>query len=399
MSAKADAQTLFLSGVEAVKPENISFDLSSIPSDLPVTLLGSGKAVVEMAKKIAPHIQVKEGFVVSNYAEHIDGVEVFVSTHPFVSQKSVEAASKMESVFKTLHEEDFFIYLLSGGSSALLEKPLSPLTLPMLEWLYKLLLESGASIEEMNIVRKHLSAVKGGRLAEMTQARGIVFVMSDVIGDDLFTIGSAPLYYDSSSRFEAEEILKRYGLWERVDKTLHEVLQSSETPKQPNPRIVHKIVASNMIALEAIADKATEMGYACEVVTASLSGDVKEVASKIVAFVSSQKVSSPKVFLFGGESTVKVKGQGKGGRNQELCLWLLKLMPEGEKFTFLSAGTDGIDGVTDAAGACVDWQDSREVQSYLDNNDSWHYHQKHKTLIQTGATGTNVMDIMILIKE
>ena len=399
MSPKADAQAIFLAGVHAVKAENLSFDLSLLPKHSPVTLLGSGKAVMEMAKKLLPQIKLKEGFLVSSYDAKIEGVDVFVSSHPLVSQKSVAAASRMQEILASLHEEDFFIYLLSGGSSALLEKPLSPLTLDQQRKLYASLLQSGASISQMNVVRKHLSAVKGGRLTQVTKAKGIIFVVSDVVGDDLQTIGSAPLYYDSSSRFEAQEILKRYGLWESVEPAVVEVLQTHETPDRPNPRIVHKIVASNAIALEAAAKKAKTLGYACEIVTTTLTGDVQDVAGEILSYVRKDKNASKKVYLFGGETTVLVRGSGKGGRNQELTLWVLQAMQDGEKFTFLSAGTDGIDGVTDAAGACVDWRDSRDVQRYLDNNDSWHYHQKEQTLIQTGATGTNVMDIMILIKE
>ncbi len=401
MNHKVNAKRLFLKGVQAVVPENLKFDDIYKKN---ITLLGSGKAAISMAKAFLKQniANIDEAFVVSNYYEKVENLDVFVSSHPIPSDKSILASKELKKRLCNLKKEDFFVYMLSGGSSALLEEPIFPISLEVMMETTELLLHAGASIDEVNTVRKHLSFVKGGRFGYSTKASGIVFVISDVIGDDLQTIGSAPFYYDSSTCADAKAVLVKYKLWEKVDKSIQNVIISChhETPEKSNPLIKHKIIASNNIALKVIKKEALSMGYDVKIISNRVCGDVQEVAENILTSARDLKSEKPLCLLFGGESTVKVKGDGKGGRNQELALWVLKGLKDDENFTFLSAGSDGIDGVSEAAGALVDRYDLHEdIDKYLQNNDSYHYHKRYDTLIITGETGTNVMDIMILIKD
>ncbi|RUM68220.1 MAG: glycerate dehydrogenase [Sulfurospirillum sp.] len=469
MDHKAAARSLFACGVAAVQPEHLHYDVEAFRRQ-EITLLGSGKAVVGMAKALlAQGVRVKESFLVApgdimvtpleqspksyanakfcsaegsradvtimvtpleqspkSYANakfcsaqgsradeprlnfldlmalDVPELNIFASSHPLPSARSVEAAEKLMKMISALNEDEVFIYLLSGGTSALVEKPIPPVRLEDFTAVSEALLQSGASIDEMNIVRKHLSMIKGGRLAALTKAKGKVFVISDVIGDDLEAIGSAPLFCDSSTCADAKRVLVQYGLWDSVNTSVRNLLEecSHETPKVVDPGIVHEVVASNKTALEAIAAEAEKAGYRAKIVTDRLRGDVRDVAKEIARIAQFHEADTPLCLLFGGETTVQVRGSGKGGRNQELALWVLKAMRGEGRFTFLSGGTDGRDGMSDAAGAVVDESDLHEdIDRYLDNNDSYHYHQKYGTLICTGASGTNVMDIMILIKE
>ena len=210
MTHKARAVTLFKKAVEAVHPKNLHYPLD-LKAGQEITLLGSGKAAAGMAKALLQKdIKIKKSFLVTPYDSSVEGVETFVSSHPVLSARSEKAAEKMMEIVSSLDENDYFVYLLSGGSSALLEKPIAPVKLSDFIAVTKLLLQSGASIDEINIVRKHLSQIKGGRLGEVSRARGTVFVMSDVIGDDLEAIGSAPLFCDSSSCADAKRVLVQY---------------------------------------------------------------------------------------------------------------------------------------------------------------------------------------------
>ncbi len=401
MNHKENLKRLFLKGVEAVKPENFEFEHIEHKN---IYLFGSGKAAISMSKAFIQQniTTIKESFVVSNYHEEVKDIEVFVSSHPTPSTKSIIGARELKKRLSKLTKSDFFVYMLSGGTSALIEEPIEPISLDALSDLTNKLLLVGATIDEINIVRKHLSFVKGGRLGVSTKASGIVYVISDVIGDDLQTIGSAPFYFDTSTCLDAKSILIRYDLWEKVDKSIQNVINlcNHETPKKENSKIKHKIIASNTLALDAIKKEAFDIGYDAKIVTHKLYGDVHEVAKKILQTARDVQSDRPLCLLFGGESTVKVKGNGKGGRNQELALWVLKELKKGEKYTFLSAGTDGIDGMSDSAGAIVDEKDKHnDIDIYLQNSDSHHYHKHYNTLLTTAQTGTNVMDIMILIKD
>ena len=408
MCEKAKAKEIFLGALSSVMPKNLIADALSYHDNIltienerydlskykNVSIFGSGKASIEMAKamKVLLGERITTNMVVSNYAEKVEGVEVLESTHPLPSQKSIDAGEKLIKGFEALEEEDFFIYLLSGGSSALIEKPIEGVSLEDFIETTKVLLHHGLCIDEINTIRKNLSQIKGGGLASRTKAMGMVLVVSDVIGDDLQAIGSAPLLADNSTLEDVKNIVDKYNILHILPNSVKLVLKNTDTTLTKKPEVFpHFLIASNLIALKSAQNIAKDLGFSAKIVTDTLEGDVKEVAKFILA---STKEAKEQVLLFGGEPTVQVTGNGNGGRNQELCLWVLK---QRNDFTFLSAGTDGIDGNSDAAGAVVckdDYHDS--LEGYLENNDSYHFLKEQNALIMTGESGTNVMDIMIV---
>lgn len=430
MNTKAFLTELFLTGIEAVKPENLIPEHLSIsdntlkvsqdfyPLKKEVYLFGSGKASIQMAKAVENLLgdYIREGVVVCNYTEKLKKTEVIKGSHPVPDENSVKGAEILLQKLSSLKEDDFFIYLLSGGSSALIEKPIPPVTLKDLKRTTQLLLENSVPIEEINIVRKHLSMIKGGRLGRATKAKGIVLVISDVVGDDLFTIGSAPLYYDLSTYQQARDILIKYNLWDDIPTSVKKVIEEGisgkipETPKKENQNIKHYIIGNNLTALKKIKQEA-EKNFPAVIMTSQMKGEAKEVTKVLISIAKEIKKSGnpftpPALLLFGGETTVTVRGNGKGGRNQELCLSALEEIKNIEGITVLSGGTDGIDGNSDAAGAVIDRDTfmraqelNLDINQYLSNNDSYSFFSKTDSLIKTGYTGTNVMDITIIMVE
>ncbi len=400
------AKEIFLKAVDEVKPENI------INKDLlfkePFYLFGSGKASIECARaveKIALD-RIKSGFVVCNYSSALQKSDVFESSHPIPSQKSLKASDEMIKRISSLKKEDKFIYLLSGGSSALLEKPIPPISLREFQNLTSLLLLRGADIYEINSVRKHLSSVKGGRVAKLCKAKGRVLVISDVLGDSLEVIGSAPFYFDKSTFKDVYEILRDYDIWDEISDSIREIVlkglrgEVEETLKESLKNIEHIIIANNKKALNAAKREAFKMGFEANVLDKPIEMDVKDAA----LFLLKKARSENRSLIFGGECTVEVKGSGKGGRNQELCLRVLKLMKKDDDFVFLSGGSDGIDGNSDAAGAVVSFDLKKRVgeeviDKYLENNDSNGFFERFGGVLKTSYTGTNVADIGIILKE
>ncbi len=380
-------------------------------------VFGSGKASVGMAKEVSRVLRgrVAGGFVVSNRrVDNIGRMDTCESSHPVPTEKSVRAAEILTARLSGLTEEDFFIYLLSGGSSALLEKPLAPIRLSDMRKTTELLLRHSVPIGDINVVRKHLSAVKGGRLGRMSRARGVVLVISDVIGDDLEAIGSAPLYRDRSSYADTRDILQKHDLWNRLPASVRRVIirglktEMEDTPEQENPNIRHLVIGSNSILLEEAKRIFESLGIRSRIMTSGLRGEAKEAARAIIAIgeevmKKGRPFKGPVALIFGGETTVDVKGTGRGGRNQEMCLAALREIGTRKAMTFLSAGSDGIDGNSDAAGAVVDSRSYQKamhlnlrVDDYLKNNDSHNFFKQTGGLLYTGDTGTNVMDISIL---
>ncbi len=383
-----------------------------------IYVFGSGKAAIPATRAMEDMLQdnIADGVVVSNYDDRsLRQVKVFVSAHPVPDKRSLQAADLLMEYFAKLSQDDFFIYVLSGGSSSLVEKPIPPLTLQDIQDATKILLQRGMTIGEMNVLRKHLSLVKGGKLGQLTEAKGVVLVVSDVVGNELETIGSALLYYDKTSYLDAYDLSCRYGLWDRFPAAVRHVIEKGlsgdieDTPKRPKPNIEHFIIGSNMNALEAAKEKAESLGLECHIMTSRLRGEAREVAKAIISIgeeilMTKNPFDPPVCLLFGGETTVTVRGRGRGGRNQEMCLAALKEIANRKSLLFLSAGTDGVDGNSDAAGALVDHHTYADVQRRVLRIDDYLYHNDSNSLLEqtgdlliTGPTGTNVMDITILL--
>jgi hydroxypyruvate reductase/glycerate 2-kinase len=349
------------------------------------------------ATKLILGDRVKKPLVVSNYDENHKDLEVILSSHPLPSQKSIDAGERLISEFRSMDEDDFYIYLLSGGSSALIEKPVGGVSLEDFIQTTQLLLKNGLSIDEINVIRKSISDIKGGKLGLNSKAKGVVLIVSDVIGDDLHSIGSAPLMLANTTSKDAKDIVDRYDIFDSLSKSVQDLLiQEQKSSLKRVNEIDHFLLASNILALQSAKDRAKELGLRSKIVSSTVEGDVKDVADFII---SSRMQEDVEVLLFGGEPTVIVEGSGNGGRNQELALWVLKKMSTLDDFTFLSAGSDGIDGNSDAAGAVIELSDlNNDIDKYLLENDSYHYLKKEDSLIITGESGTNVMDIMIAIE-
>jgi glycerate 2-kinase len=303
------------------------------------------------------------------------------------------------------------------GSALLADKPAG---VSFEEWtaFSKALVNSGASIVEINAVRKHLSGIKGGQLARVTwPAHLVCLALSDVIGDPLDVIASGPSVADPTTFADAMEVLRRRSLDQATPQAVMDhLIEGSrgalpETPKAGDEclsRATNVLIGSNTIALKAALGQANEMGLAAEIITTSLQGACSEAARYVLntAREKFRSTSQPGCLLFGGETTLRVAGQGKGGRNQHFALTCAKLLHPAERITILAAGTDGNDGPTDAAGAIVDastWTDAlhqgTEPQAFLDGFDSFNFFARFGGHVMTGPTMTNVMDLVVLLKD
>lgn len=424
MSYKKLAKKIFSDALEASLPKNFisnhcklegdflsidddSYDLSRHKN---IYVFGSGKAASTMGFEIEKLLgeRIYKGLVVAPSKEiKLKYIEVCEGSHPIPDQKSLDATLKLLAMMKECNEDDLYIYLLSGGSSALIELPIEPISLEELQETTELMLHNALDIHEMNCVRKHLSQIKGGRLAQVCKAQGIVLVLSDIIDDDLYSIGSAPLYADKSTYRDAKDILESKELFYSLPESVQEVLERGisslldETPKKEKENLKHYVIASNTLALNAAAQSAASNELSVEIVKEPMQGDVVQMIDTILSVV--QK-SQEKCILFGGECTVKVQGEGRGGRNQHaVALMLQEFCKKELNLTFLSAGTDGIDGNSDAAGAVVGSSESKsldmiKLKEYIVNFDSYNLFKEMDSLIVTGPSGTNVIDVAIIIK-
>ncbi len=323
------------------------------------------------------------------------------SNHPIPTAKSVNAAKKIIEFLELLKETDLVIFLISGGASSLVSLP-DGISLQDKQLVSRLLLRSGANIREINCVRKHLSKVKGGRLVGSLRCDAVSLVMSDVVGDDLSVIASGLTYCDNSTFYDAKKVLLKYNLknlipravWARVILGTKGMIQ--ETPKKP--KIPNYVIQTNRDCVDLMKTHARKLGFATKAIY-SLEGNVSNVASKISKHVP---YSNDFCLVFGGEATVEVKGKGKGGRNQELVLNLLKkLKDRDETLTMVSVGTDGLDGTTCAAGAIADSTAPLEpIDKYLNTNNSYHYFEKYGGLVIMGSTHINLMDVgLVLLRK
>lgn len=380
-----------------------------------IYLMGSGKAVIPMAMEVEKLLKplLKEILIIGPYDSDItfDNGTYIQSTHPLPSQKSIDAAKVLKELLQRLNKDDLFIYLLSGGNSALVELPEEKIGLGEFQEVTRLMLHSGMPIEKINSVRKHLSQVKGGKLAQETKAKGIVLVLSDVIGDDLYAIGSAPFYCDQTSFEDAEDALGTYSVFEKMPKSIQTFFKEGkagihvETPKIPYEHIDHHIIGSNHVVLEKAQQMLQREGIDASIVDEPLQGSTSQIAKKLLKF-SSDHQEAIHAYIFGGEPTVVVKGEGKGGRNQHLCLNILTQCDLSCDMTFLSAATDGIDGNSNAAGALIDIHSLNDAkarhidpQHYLESFDSNSFFEQTGELLIPGPTHNNLLDIMIMLIE
>ncbi|MGI6046953.1 MAG: glycerate kinase type-2 family protein [Petrimonas sp.] len=428
------AEEIFLAGVDSVLPEKLiqsrmklsGGELQIAEKTFPLShfqhiyVLAAGKAAALMAKETENILgdNITDGHVVTKYGH---GTELKYLTlteagHPIPDAEGIKGTQKMLYIAQQANENDLVICLISGGASALMADFPEGASLDDLKRTNELLVKCGADITEINTVRKHLSNVKGGQLAKtIYPATTISLILSDVIGDRLDVIASGPTVGDSSTFADALAVIEKYSLNNSLPvpilSYLHEGANESvsETPKPDNPvfQNVHNyIIGSNRIALESAAKTANKLDFETHIITDSLQGDVTQAADFILKKTENHLSvhCKPICLLFGGEPTVKVSGNGLGGRNQHLALYLSTRIDSAKDITVLCAGTDGTDGPTDAAGAVINNKimanaamKNINLQSFLQNSDSYHFFQQVGGHIIIGNTGTNVMDIIIVL--
>ena len=368
-----------------------------------VFVVAIGKAAYYMAESVNSLTSITRGLLVvtkKTKTTLAGNFKVIQAGHPLPDKNSLVAAKKILEFLKDVKPDDFVIFLISGGASSLVALP-DGITLAEKKIVTDLMLKCGANIHEINCIRKHLSKIKGGRLLEHLRSDGVSLVMSDVVGDDLTSIASGTTYYDKTSFSDAKKILIKYNLERSVPKSVLKHIdlgmqgKIAETPKRE--KIKNYIISTNKICLDAMNVRAKELGFSTKVLSC-MSGDVKDLGMKIAKTLSDKKINC---VIFGGEATVVVKGKGKGGRNQELVLYTaIDLAKQGTKAIIASVGTDGMDGKTDCAGAiCKSDQKIDKIMPYLDENNSYNFFKKYGGLIFTGPTGTNLMDVGLVIRQ
>ena len=384
-----------------------------------VYVVGAGKAGASMAAAAERVLgrRISAGFlnVKDGCRAKLRRIELHECGHPVPDQRGVEGARRIAQIAGAAGRQDLVICLVSGGASALLPLPAPPITLEEKQASTQLLLASGADIHEFNTVRKHISWIKGGQLARLAApARVEALLLSDVIGDDPGVIGSGPAAPDASTFAHALQILDKYGIRARVPASLRARLEQGargdipETPKPEDPcfaRVRNTIVGSNRLALRAAARRARDLGFRTLLLSSEIQGETREIARMHAAIAreiakSGRPVRPPACIITGGETTVTLKGDGLGGRNQEFVLAAALDLQGVPNTVIFSAGTDGTDGPTDAAGAFADGATvsrKSDARAYLDRNDSYHYFESLDDLVKTGATNTNVMDVRLIL--
>jgi glycerate-2-kinase len=334
-------------------------------------------------------------------------VRAISAGHPLPDVNSVVAAEEITRLLEKINKEDLLIFLLSGGASSLMMDIPYNCTLEEVNAIIDQLLKSGATIKELNIVRKHLSELKGGQLVKKCSGATIInLIISDVIGNDLQSIGSGPTVGDDSTFKDAMDVLEKYDLVKSAPYAIITHLQKGaegnikENPKPGDSVFANTrniVIADNKKALDAAREKAKALGYETHIVTESLTGIAEEAAEEWVSKAIAQSRKNI-CLLAGGETTVHVMGNGKGGRNQQFALAAAIALKNSSDITLLAAGTDGSDGPTDAAGAIIDNKTYREgAEDHLRNNDAYHFFEKYGGLVKTGPTHTNVMDVVVTL--
>jgi len=411
---KKDTLEILESGLEAASPEKfmskfvnsknivINDDKLDLANFSNIYTVAFGKAADSMTRALNAIISIKAGIVVipKGSRSMIKGkkFQIFNAGHPKPDQISVKAAKEVIKFLQNRKKDELVIFLVSGGSSALLALP-DKITLNDKIHVTDLLLKSGATIQEFNCVRKHLSKIKGGKLIDNLKCHGISLVMSDVEGDDLSAIASGTTYMDNTTFADALEIIKKYKLKLRIPLEVLQLLNEGadqkipETPKKE--KIKNYIIANNNNCTQAMEIKAKELGY--KVKKIEIFGDIKDAVRIIIKNIPEQQKDC---LIFGGETTVEVRGKGSGGRNQELVLRILKNTQKANRLSIAAMGTDGIDGNTLFAGAITEniKMEPSILKEFLINSDSGRFFQKQKSNITTGFTHTNLMDIGLVLQ-
>jgi glycerate-2-kinase len=400
----------------------ITYDLDEFKK---IIVVGAGKASAQMARavELLLHQFPIDGMVVTKYGFEIETkiFRVVQAGHPMPDENGLKAAREIFSVLQTADENDLVINLISGGASALLPLPVDGITLEEKRHVTGLLIRRGADIVELNSVRKHCSKLKGGGFAKaLFPSSCINLIVSDVLGDRLDTIGSGMATPDTTTYQDALETLDKYLKKDEIPTSILEHLQRGnrgeipETPKANDPafrNIKYMIIASNATALEAIRNRAEVLGYDPQILNEPIKGEASTAAEILAKNIlkakdDARRIKRPICLISGGETTVTVKGSGIGGRNQELALALAIQLDGIEKVAVLSCGTDGNDADTDVAGAIIDsstiprsQQLGLDPHKFLDNNDSHTFFKLLGDCVNTGKTGTNVMDVQIALIE
>jgi hydroxypyruvate reductase len=382
-----------------------------------VLVLGAGKAGASMARTVEAMLgaRVGEGFVVvkDGYRLPTARIEIAEAGHPVPDGRGVAASARLLALAESATADDLVIFLVSGGGSALTPAPAPPVTLEEKQALTRLLLAAGATINELNAVRKHLSRFKGGLLARAASpATVLTLALSDVIGDPLDVIASGPTAPDPSTYAGALGVLERRGVLDRTPCSIVDRLRAgaagkiAETPKAGDrvfERVTNLVIGNNALVVDAAAAEAERLGYRPHVLTRSLQGEAREVARDLVA--RARGLPGPVALLAGGETTVTVRGSGRGGRCQEFALAAALALEGGDSLVVLAAGTDGTDGPTDAAGGLIDAGTvARARVAGLDparalaDNDAHALLTATGDIVATGPTNTNLLDLYLILR-
>jgi glycerate 2-kinase len=388
-----------------------------------ILVAGAGKAGAPMARALENLLgdRIADGLIVvkEGHGLPLEHVRIQEASHPVPDERGIKGAEEILSLVKGAGERDLVLCLISGGGSALLVAPAEGVTLEDKQEVTRLLLACGADIHEINTIRKHLSRAKGGGLARFAYPATVVsLILSDVIGDDLNVIGSGPAVPDTSTFGDTRLILEKYAIWDRVPRSVQSRIEQGlngdiqDTPKAGDAvfqRCFSELVGTNIQALKAAGLKAQELGYRTLILASTVEGEAREVVKVLTAIAkevrgSGNPLPAPACILCGGETTVTIRGDGKGGRNQEFALASALAIDGMDSVVVLAGGTDGNDGPTDAAGAMADGSTLARAQAqgldpldYLRRNDSYHFFQTLEDLVITGPTRTNVMDVYMIL--
>ncbi|SCN47459.1 D-glycerate 2-kinase [methanotrophic endosymbiont of Bathymodiolus azoricus (Menez Gwen)] len=441
---RQDALAIFQAGIQAADPYSaVKRCLQSDGEQLDIALdldnrakrsgnwqkiyvIAFGKAACSMAKAaqeiIPAQLLAQPILAITNYENvtELANIEILGANHPLPDQTGFVAAQRIAKIAQQAQQGELVLALVSGGGSALIPFPADGISLNEKIATTDLLLASGATINEINCVRKHLSQIKGGGLAKFTAPADLhALILSDVLGDKLSDIASGPTIADDTTFNDAIQVFKDKNIWHKITQNVQTHLENgaqgiiSETAKTGDAifnNTGHTLCGSNTISLQATSQMAQNLAYDLHLYSDQLSGEAKHIAEDLVIYAQallSSGINKPNAILAGGETTVTITGTGLGGRNQEMALAFAIAAEKHQlnaNWVFLSGGTDGRDGPTDAAGGIVDQQTiarmrnaTIEPKQYLANNDAYHALQISEDLLITGATGTNVADLQILL--